>query len=238
MLRLIGLVLSISLADSMNPSTIAPALYLASGKDPRRSLIQFTAAVFAVNLVGGGVIAFGPGEVLLALVPHPGHTARYIAETVAGVVMLIAAALLWQRRKKLARKELPSPSTDGKSAALLGVTIGGVELLTAFPYFAAIAAIVGSGFGPIHQLIFLALYNGGFVLPLLAILLIVEIKGDEAQKILGSARDWLQRHWPVLLAGLALIAGLFVAFLGISGLLSGQHSSVGRLLRRFRRRFH
>jgi cytochrome c biogenesis protein CcdA len=238
MLRLIGLVLSISLADSMNPSTIAPGLYLASGKEPRRNLIQFTAAVFAVNLVGGAAIALGPGEALLALVPHPGHTARYVAETVAGVVMLVAAALLWQRRTKLAGRELPSPRTDGKSSALLGATIAGVELPTAFPYFAAIAAIVGSGYGPIHQLIFLALYNGGFVLPLLAILLIVEIKDDEAQKILGSVRDWLQRNWPVLLAGLALIAGLFVAFLGITGLLSGQHSTVGRVVRKFRRKFH
>ena len=34
MLRLIGLAVSIGLADSMNPSTIAPALYLAIGRSP------------------------------------------------------------------------------------------------------------------------------------------------------------------------------------------------------------
>ena len=58
-------------------------------------------------MVGGAVIALGPGQALLALVPKPGATARYIAETVAGVVMLVAAAVLWQRRKSLARRELP-----------------------------------------------------------------------------------------------------------------------------------
>jgi cytochrome c biogenesis protein CcdA len=235
MLRLIGLVLSISLADSMNPSTIAPGLYLASGERPRADLIQFTLAVFAVNLAGGAVIALGPGQALLALVPRPGHTARYIAETVAGVVMLIAAVLLWQRRKRLARRELPSPSTDGKSSALLGATIAAVELPTAFPYFAAIAAIVGSGFDPLRQLFLLALYNLSFVLPLLLIIATIQIKGEEAQRILGNARDWLQSHWPVLLAGLALVAGVFVTVLGVTGLASGTHGSVGNLSRRLRR---
>jgi cytochrome c biogenesis protein CcdA len=236
MLRLIGLVLSISLADSMNPSTIAPGLFLASGERPRADLIQFTLAVFAVNLAGGAVIALGPGQALLTLVPRPGHTARYIAETVAGVVMLIAAVVLWQRRKRLARRELPSPSTDGKSSALLGATIAAVELPTAFPYFAAIAAIVGSGFDPLRQLFLLALYNLSFVLPLLLILATIQIKGEEAQRILGNARDWLQSHWPVLLAGLALVAGAFVTVLGVTGLASGTHGTVGSLSRRLRRK--
>ena len=35
MLRLIGLVISIGLADSLNPTTIAPALYLATGQGRR-----------------------------------------------------------------------------------------------------------------------------------------------------------------------------------------------------------
>ena len=150
MLRLIGLAVSIGLADSMNPSTIAPGLYLAMGQRPRTGLIQFTLGVFAVNFVGGAVIALGPGQALLALVPHPSPTARYILETVAGVVMLIGAALLWSRRKRLAQRKLPEPSTKGRSALLLGLTVSAVELPTAFPYFAVIAAAVGSGLGPVR----------------------------------------------------------------------------------------
>ena len=50
MLRLFGIVVSIGLADSMNPSMIAPGLYLALGERARSSLIQFTLAVFAVNI--------------------------------------------------------------------------------------------------------------------------------------------------------------------------------------------
>src|ERR1700740_3615933 len=85
----------------MNPSTIAPALYLATGEQPIKELTQFTVAVFVVFLLGGALIVLGPGEALLSLVPHPNATTRYILETVAGVAMLAAAVYLWRGRERL-----------------------------------------------------------------------------------------------------------------------------------------
>jgi cytochrome c biogenesis protein CcdA len=235
MLRLIGLVVSIGLADSMNPSTIAPGLYLAMGPRARASLLQFTFAVFAVNLVGGAAIALGPGQALLALVPTPDATVRYIAEIVAGVVMLVGAVLLWRRRTSLARRELPAPRARGRSAFLLGLTISAVELPTAFPYFAVIAAVVGSGFGPLRQLTLLALYNVAFVLPLLLMILVLTVAPHHAARILTRTRDWLQRHWPVLLGGLALLAGAFCLVIGITGLTGRSSGTVGNVSRKLRR---
>jgi cytochrome c biogenesis protein CcdA len=234
MLRLIGLVLSIGLADSINPSTVAPGLYLALGDRARSDLIEFTLTVFALNLVGGAAIALGPGQALLALVPKPDATTRYILETVAGVVMLIAAVVLWRRRNHLARQQLPTPRADRRSAVILGATIAGVELPTAFPYFAAIAAIVGSGFDPVRQLILLAIYNVAFVFPLLLTIATLAIAPDKAATILTRTRDMLQRRWPVLLAALALFAGLFVIALGATGLASLNNGDVGQLSKRIR----
>jgi cytochrome c biogenesis protein CcdA len=235
MVRLLGLVISIGLADSLNPTTIAPGLYLAMGQRAVSQLVQFTLGVFAVNLVGGAIIALGPGQALLALVPKPGATARYIAETVAGVVMLVAAAVLWLRRKRLGRRELPSPRSEGRSAIVLGVTITAVELPTAFPYFAVIAALVGSGQGPVSQLIMLAIYNVAFTLPLILMIVILVIAPNRAARILRRVRDFLQRHWAALLAGLALLAGVFVTTIGITGLTGRGHGAVGRLSRQLRR---
>ena len=237
-MRIFGIVVSIGLADSINPSTIAPGLYLALGERAKSSLIQFTATVFAVNFVGGAIIALGPGQVILHLVPRPHATARYILETIAGLVMLIASGVLWYKRKSLRRRELPSPSAEGKSAIWLGLTIAAVELPTAFPYFAAIATIIGSGLGTISQLVALALYNVAFVLPLIVMIVLLEFAGEKATAIIESARDWLQRHWPTLAAGLALVAGLFVTLLGVTGLALGQHNTVGSLSRQFRRAIH
>ena len=61
------------------------------------------------------------------------------------------------------------------------------------------------------------------------------VAGDRAEQVLTAARDYLQAHWPVLLAALALVAGLFVTALGVTGLISGVPGRVGRVSRGLRR---
>jgi len=234
-LRLIGIVISIGIADSINPSTIAPALFLASGERPRERVTQFTVGVFLVYFLGGAAIALGPGQLLLSLVPHPGRVARNVLEVLAGAAMLVAGGYLWGKRDRLAeRVRAPEPINESRSSALLGATITAVELPTAFPYFGAIAAIVGSGFDPLRQLGLLVLFNVCFVAPLVGIVITVARAGDRAPAVLAGMRAFLLRRWPVLLAGAALIAGTFAITLGATGLASGSNSNVGHLARGLR----
>src|ERR1700736_2781614 len=200
MLRLIGLAVSIGIADSLNPTTIGPALYLAaSNRRARGRVMEFTAAVFLVYLVGGAAIALGPGQLLLSAVPHPSRHTRYILEVIAGAAMLTAAAFLWGHRESLAKRDPPTIKADGKSSAVLGASNSSVELPTAFPYFAVIAAIVGSGYDPVRQLGLLLLFNIVFIAPLLGIVAVLTFAGDRAAQVLSRARIWLQGHWPTLL---------------------------------------
>ncbi len=238
MIRLLGLVISIGIADSLNPTTIAPALYLASRNHARREVTRFTLAVFAVYLLGGLAITLGPGELLLALVPHPSHHLSYILEVVAGVAMLTAAAFLWEYRDRLGQREEKAINITGKSSALLGATITAVELPTAFPYFAAIAAIVGSGFGLGSQVLLLILFNVCFVAPLLGIVATLRFAGADAQRWLTAGRERLEAHWPALLAVLALAAGVFVTLLGVTGLGSVHHNDFGTFSRHLRHLLH
>jgi cytochrome c biogenesis protein CcdA len=240
MLRLIGLVVSIGLADSLNPSTIAPALYLATGEraHARAQVTSFTFAVFAVYLLGGLAIALGPGQLLLSLIPHPGHRLAHIIEVLAGITMLVAAAVLWRNRDRLAQRDPPELNPEGRSSFVLGATITAVELPTAFPYFAAIAAIVGSGFDPARQVVLLVLFNVCFVLPLIGIAATLAFGGDHAERLISIGRNFLQRHWPTVLAVLALLAGLFVTVLGVTGIGKGQRNTFGRFSRRIRRLLH
>ena len=53
----------------------------------------------------------------------------------------------------------------------------------------------------------LALYNVAFVLPLLAITAVLLFAGEHADRWLTASGDWLQRRWPVVLAGLLLLVG-------------------------------
>ena len=238
MLRLIGLVVSVGLADSLNPTTIAPALYLATtGEHAARRVAQFTFGVFAVYLVGGAAIALGPGQLLLSLVPKPDADARHVLEVVAGLALLVAAAMVWHSRDRLSSRRMPEPGS-GKSSAMLGATITAIELPTAFPYFAVLAAIIGSGLGPLRQLVLLLLFNVCFVAPLIGIVATLTFAGDHAEHMLTIGRNFLQRHWPKLLAGLLLAAGVFVIFLGVTGLMGRSHGPVARFFRRVRRLLH
>ena len=139
---------AIALPDSLNPSLIGVATYLAASPHPRRRTAAFTAAAFAVTLAGGALLALGLGDLILSLVPKPSRTLKYALEIAVGVLLVIAGAVLWWRRRQLASE--PSHGHghgDGGgagSAALLGAGVAGIELLTALPYFAAIAIIVGS----------------------------------------------------------------------------------------------
>jgi cytochrome c biogenesis protein CcdA len=235
MFRLLGLVISIALADSLNPSTVGPALYLASGRCPRRDVLEFTASTFVVFLVGGVILTVGPGRAILALVPRPGAHTRYILETLAGAAMLIVAAVLWKRRQHLGKRESPSEAQPKRrSPALMGATIAVVELPTAFPYLAAIVAIVGSGLGFVEQLILVGIYNVCFILPLLVIALLVTVAGERAVALLTRARAFLHDHWPVIACVVALAAGVFVITLGVTGLASSAHGRLGRFSRRLR----
>ena len=70
MIRLLILVISIGLADSINPSTIGPGLFLAAGDKPRSSVAEFTLSIFVVSLAAGALIALGPGQLIRNAVPN------------------------------------------------------------------------------------------------------------------------------------------------------------------------
>jgi cytochrome c biogenesis protein CcdA len=219
MLRRIGVALSVGLADSLNPSTIGPALFLATSAGRIRRVAEFTLGVFAVNLAAGVVLTIGPGRLLLGLVPHPHGTAKHVIELVVGTALLATALAVWLGRRKLARKELPMRGGGRGSALATGASLAAVELPTAAPYFAVIAGIVASDAGIPQEVGLLVLYNLAFVLPLLAIVLVLLVAGERADPLLRRGGAWVQRRWPVVLVGLLLFVGSVLAFLGGTGLV-------------------
>jgi len=188
MLRRIGVAISVGLADSLNPSTVGPALYIATGRHRVWRVTQFTIGVFSVSFVGGIVLTIGPGRLLLGLVPHPQGTVRHVIELVAGVALLVMAAAIFVGRRSLAHRELPGRGGGGRSAMVTGASIAAIELPTAAPYFAVIAVIAGivaSSASIPQEIGLLLLYNIAFVVPLLAIIAVMLLAGRRAD-------PWLQ----------------------------------------------
>jgi cytochrome c biogenesis protein CcdA len=219
--QLVLLVVSIGLADSLNPGTVAPALFLATRRHARLQVAEFVAGVFAVNFAGGALIALGPGQLLFALVPHPGAPAKHRLELVAGVVMIAVGIVLIVSRARLRERQPPRPRGKGRSGLALGAAITAVELPTAFPYFAAIAAIVGSDAHVPAELLLLALFNAAFLAPVLAILAVLAVAGERAEPLLNRLGGALQRHWPMIAGALLAIVGAWAAVIGLLGLTSG-----------------
>jgi cytochrome c biogenesis protein CcdA len=220
MLRLAALAFTVGLADSLNPSTVGPALYLATAGKRVARVTLFTLGVFLVDLVGGVVLAAAPGRLLIDLLPHPSRTVRDAIELAAGVVLLAVALALWLGRRSLARRALPLHSGGGRSAFAGGASIAAVELPTALPYFAVIAAIVASDVSISQAVTLIALYSLAFVAPLLAIIVVLLIAGERADPLLQRCGAWLQRRWPVVLAALLLLVGSALTVLGGAGLVS------------------
>jgi len=228
-LRLIGIVISIGFADSLNPSTIVPALYLASHERPRTRVAEFTAAVFFVYLIGGAIIALGPGRLLIALLLNRHSHVRFLFELAAGIALLATSSFMWAYRRRLNLMPAPALRPRRASSIVLGATITAVELPTAFPYFAAIAAIVGARLGVVRETILLVIFNACFVAPLVAIIITVTVARDRSDELLNRARAALEAHWPVVLATLLTLAGLLVTLLGATGFVTARHGFLHRL---------
>ena len=220
--------ITIGLADSLNPSTIGPALYLATAEHGLRQVLLFTAGVFLVYLAGGWLLVFGPGHAILSLLPSPNATVRYWLEIAAGLALLAGGLVTWRRQETLAKRRLPMPRKRGRSGFLLGASVMAVELPTAFPYLGAVAAIVGSRIDDGQQILLLVIFNIAFVLPLLAIALALVVERRRATDMLVRVRRLLERHWPRALAWLLGVLGAVVVLLGITGLISQGGSSFAR----------
>jgi hypothetical protein len=210
------LVLGIALVDGLNPSTIAPALVLAVKRRGVLLVSLFTLGVFGPSLAAGVLVVAGPGQALIDLIPHVGQLAKHLLEIAAAIVLAALAWILWIHRRRVAggmSRDLPGGALG---AAGLGAGIILAELPTAFPYFAALAAIVGSSTGLIGQLELVALFNVAFVVPLLVILGVRAVAGPRSEAVLDLTRRAMERYAGVILP---CVVGLIAAVLLVIGVL-------------------
>jgi hypothetical protein len=209
-------VVAIALPDCLNPSLISAELLVATGPRPRRRVVAFTVAAWGVTFAVGLAMALGLGDLILSLIPKPSATVKYALITAAGAVLLIGAIGIWIRRSALVGSEPASGHHElHGSPAVIGAAVAGVELLTAFPYFAVIALIVGSGVSNAGKVSLVGLYCLVYALPLIVIAAAFVVMGDRAGSKLQPVGDWLASRWPVIVAPLTAIIGVGVLAFGV-----------------------
>jgi hypothetical protein len=216
-------VVAIALPDSLNPSLIVAASYLAVGPRPFRRTLVFTIAAFVVTLAGGLLIALGLGDLVVSLLPKLSHKAKWRVMTAVGVALVAGAVALWWRRESLGADEPPSRHPHGggggTSAALVGASIAGIELLTAFPYFAAIAIVVGASVSRGEKIFLMVLYNVVYLLPLIALVIVCAVMGEKGGRLVAPIGDWIAMRWPIVAAPLCGAVGVALIAYGITQLV-------------------
>jgi len=215
-LGLSALVGSIALADSVNPSTVVPALYLSRRPDAGSALARFIAGVFLVYLAGGLVLVLGPGPALIGTLRHVGALFAHAAEAAGGIALLAVAAVAWRSRGGADAGRSPGP----RAALLTGAAISAVELPTAFMYFGAVSAVLGVHVAIPARVGLMVVYNLIFAAPLLIILVVRLRARDTGWGELGRVGDGLIRAAPFATAAVAAAAGAALLGVGLAGLIS------------------
>ena len=218
MLALSLIVVSIGLVDSLNPGTIAPALYFATSTRPVRNTLAFGAGVLAVNLLAGIALLFGVGRYALGGLPHPGAGTKQLAELLLGACALLGAGWLWRVRERVPARYAQAATRADRAALLVGAVITALELPTAVPYFAAIAALAGSSASITSQIALLTAFNLLFVAPVLFITVLAAVSSDASTARLERVRTLLIAHAGELLAGLLLVLAIALLLVGATGI--------------------
>jgi hypothetical protein len=210
-------VASIGLADSINPSTVVPAVWLAS--TPRaRGVGSYALGVFSVYLAAGLVLVFGPGPALISELHRLGGMVEHGLEAAVGVLALCLAWTLWRSRHRDRGLPRGRRTYSRRAAFALGAGIMTVELPTAFMYFGAISAILAAKVTAPTEVSLLITYNVLFAAPLLALLLVRHAAGARGERWISLAESTLRRMGELALAGVAGVAGAVLLTIGLSGL--------------------
>jgi cytochrome c biogenesis protein CcdA len=229
MLGLTLLVASIAVADSINPSTVIPALWLASAPADSRplgppvagTLASYAVGVFAVYLTGGLVLLLGPGPALISALKHIQGPLEHVIQATGGLLALALAVALWRSRRATDGERRSRRPQTRASAFALGAGIMAIELPTAFIYFGAISAILAARHAIPVEVLLVIVYNALFVAPLVALIAIRRIAGAAADRWIAGAEARLRYLGRLALTGVTGAAGATFLALGLTGLLFG-----------------
>jgi hypothetical protein len=200
-----GVAVGVALSDSLNPATIGEAIVLATGRRPRRAVLAFWSGAFLFYILLAVGLTLGPGRLIADFVRNPPPALR-LGELILGVAALTAGAIVWKRRHHL-RPGRYLVTANPQTAFRLGVLVTLADLPNAFPLYALVAYVAGSGLSNLSQLTVLLIYTFVYLLPVLGVLLVRVLLHDRADAFLHNARTFVERHTATVAAVVLLVGG-------------------------------
>jgi cytochrome c biogenesis protein CcdA len=128
---------------------------------------------------------------------------------------------MWRRRHTVEAAVASAETRVTRIAPVAGATIAAVDLPTALPYFAVIAALAGSSQPKVALIGLVVLFNVIFLAPVVAIGLLRALAGARAVDLLTRARLLVLRYAGVAAALVVLALGIALVAIGAVGIRSG-----------------
>ena len=158
--------LALALLDSLNPITIAGAVFLLLTPRPVPRTVSFVAGASLAYLAGGVLLYIGLGAVFMEVLEYlSGPWVHALLVVLGGVLVGVG---VWMERSP-PREEVGRGFKNLRPGAtfLIGASVTASDLPTAFPLLVAVERVTQAGLGTAGALAALALYVAVYALPLL-----------------------------------------------------------------------
>lgn len=224
-LALLSTLLLLALLDSLNPITIAGAVFLLLTPRPIPRAVSFVAGASLAYFAGGALLYLGFGAVFERVLAYLSGPWMHILLVTAGALMVAVA--IWMDHSP------PREDASGKSKIkslhpaltfLIGANVTASDLPTAFPLIAAVERMASAGLDTSAALVSLAFYVLVYALPLFLLLGGYLLLRERSTTFLQAAERTMKR-WsrPVTVGTLYVLGALLV-------LNSGGYLLLGRAL--------
>ena len=215
-------VLGLAVVDSVNPSALAVALWWMARPGAAPRLLAYIAGIALTYATLGVALMLGLGVAVERYGKAFDHPLVLALQLALGLSML-GYGIFAPKQSKAAPQQ-PQPRIGGLlGMVLLGATVTAIEMVTALPYFAAVALMTSAKLALWQWLPLLLVYNAIFVAPPLLLLGLYLFAGRRLQGRFERWRESLQRGaretllWIVAIAGLALAGDAAGRFMGKRG---------------------
>jgi cytochrome c biogenesis protein CcdA len=223
MIDLLITLISLALVDCLNPATISTQAFLLIGtQKPQRRAIAHALGVYVSYFLIGFLIVFGLGELLKPLLTYTLGTVEYAILLVVGSVLIfLALRMNTKNQTKMGTYIEKVRNLSPVKTFFFGFFSTFMDIPTAFPYFAAIALLIGVQLPFMGLTTLLLIYDFIYILPLLILLGVYLVTRGKSASLLKKINDKITM-WSVkivkpflILIGALLIVASIAFFLGI-----------------------
>ncbi len=206
MIDLLITLTSLALVDCLNPATISTQAFLLIGtQKPQRRATAHALGVYVAYFLIGFLIVFGIGELLKQFFTYSLGTVEYAILLVMGSVLIFIAYRMNSKQQSTLGKYMDKVRTLSPAKTFFfGFFSTFMDIPTAFPYFAAIALLIGVQLPFMGLTALLLIYDFIYILPLLILLGVYLITRGKCASLLQKINDKITM-WSVKIAKIFLI---------------------------------